>query len=399
MISQRTLFLQHVGQTTTCPMGLEIDHAKGIFIYDKSGRKYIDLVSGVSVSNVGHCHPKVIEAIKEQAEKYMHLMVYGEYIQEPQVNFAKSIIDLLPKSLQSVYFVNSGSEAIEGAMKLAKRVTGRREILAFANAYHGSTQGALSIYGGDELKKAVQPLLPEIDFMEFNQLKTLERITKKTACVVMEVIQAEAGIHVADVEFLKTVRNRCNETGTLLFFDEIQTGFGRTGKMFAFEHYQVVPDILCLAKGMGGGMPIGAFVSSKSVMDTLTNNPALGHITTFGGHPVSCAAGLASLNIIKTESLHIEANIKGQMFRNLLKHKLIDQIRGKGLFLAVEMNPNVDMNKFFKICLSKGIIYDFFLFTQTAFRIAPPLTITSNEIVLVSQLLMEAMNETLLDND
>ncbi len=393
MVSQRTLFLQHVGQTSCCPMALEVDHAKGIYIYDKTGKEYIDLVSGVSVSNVGHCHPKVIDAIKKQSEKYMHLMVYGEYVQEPQVNFAKSIVDVLPEKLQSVYFVNSGSEAIEGAMKLAKRFTGRREILAFNKAYHGSTHGALSIYGGDNLKKSVQPLLPEIGFMDYNKPEDIDKITDKTACVVMEVIQAEAGIYCADTDFLNAVRNKCNQTGTLLVFDEIQTGFGRTGKMFAFEHYGVVPDILCTAKGMGGGMPIGAFISSKQIMDTLTINPALGHITTFGGHPVSCAAGLASLMVIKNDKLHINANNKGQLFRNLLNHRLIDHIRGKGLFMAVEMKPEVDMDKFYEICLSKGIIYDFFLFSRTAFRIAPPLTITDTEIEKISKLLLKAMDE------
>jgi acetylornithine/succinyldiaminopimelate/putrescine aminotransferase len=372
-------------------MGLEIERAKGIYLYDKEGKEYIDLVSGVSVSNVGHCHPKVVEAIKIQAEKYMHLMVYGEYVQEPQVNFATAMVDVLPESMQSVYFVNSGSEAIEGAMKLAKRSTGRREILAFQKSYHGSTHGALSIYGGDDLKMAVQPLLPEVDFMEFNNLDSLKRISEKTACVVMEVIQAEAGIISADVEFLTAVRKKCDETGTLLVFDEVQTGFGRTGKMFAFEHYNIIPDILCLAKGMGGGMPIGAFVSSKSIMDTLTNNPALGHITTFGGHPVSCAAGFASLNVIRDEELHIEANRKGQLFRSLLNHNAIDHMRGKGLFIAVELKPEIDADRFFEICIEKGIIYDFFLFTHSAFRIAPPLTISDEEITKVSKLLLEAM--------
>ncbi len=393
MVSQRTLFLQHVGQTSCCPMALEVDYAKGIYIYDKTGKEYIDLVSGVSVSNVGHCHPKVIDAINKQSQKYMHLMVYGEYVQDPQVNFAKSIIDVLPQKLQSVYFVNSGSEAIEGAMKLAKRFTGRPELLAFNKAYHGSTHGALSLFGGDELKKSVQPLLPQVDFMDFNELGTLNKITDKTACVVMEVIQAEAGIYCANNDFLKAVRDKCNKTGALLIFDEIQTGFGRTGKMFAFEHYGIVPDILCTAKGMGGGMPIGAFISSKKIMDTLTTNPALGHITTFGGHPVSCAAGLASLNIIINENLHADANNKGQLFRNLLNHDLIDHIRGKGLFLAVEMKPKVDMDKFYEICLGKGIIYDFFLFSRSAFRIAPPLTITDSEIEKISKLLLSAMDE------
>ncbi|MGD9993493.1 MAG: aspartate aminotransferase family protein [Salinivirgaceae bacterium] len=395
MISQRTLFLQHVGQTSPCPMGLEIDRAEGIYLYDIQGKTYIDLVSGVSVSNVGHCHPKVVDAVKAQAEKYMHLMVYGEFIQQPQVNFAKAIIDLLPESFQSIYFVSSGSEAIEGALKLAKRATGRKEILAFKNAYHGSTHGALSIYGGTELNKAVQPLLPGVAFMEFNKPESLHLITDKTACVVMEVIQAEAGIIPANREFLAEVRERCNQTGTLLIFDEVQTGFGRTGSMFAFEHYQIAPDIICFAKGMGGGMPIGAFASSKELMDTLTNNPTLGHITTFGGHPVSCAAGLAALNIIKDENLHLKAEAKGELFRKLLKHKAIQEIRGSGLFLAIEMIPSFKRDVFFAKCLEKGLIYDFFLFSDSAFRIAPPLTITETEIEKVAGIILRAMDESL----
>ena len=395
MISQRTLFLQHVGQTSPCPMGLEIDRAEGIYLYDIQGKTYIDLVSGVSVSNVGHCHPKVVDAVKAQAEKYMHLMVYGEFIQQPQVNFAKAIIDLLPELFQSIYFVSSGSEAIEGALKLAKRATGRKEILAFKNAYHGSTHGALSIYGGTELNKAVQPLLPGVAFMEFNKPESLHLITDKTACVVMEVIQAEAGIIPANRAFLAEVRERCNQTGTLLIFDEVQTGFGRTGRMFAFEHYQIAPDIICFAKGMGGGMPIGAFASSKELMDTLTNNPTLGHITTFGGHPVSCAAGLAALNIIKDENLHLKAEAKGELFRKLLKHKAIQEIRGSGLFLAIEMIPSFKRDVFFAKCLEKGLIYDFFLFSDSAFRIAPPLTITETEIEKVAGIILRAMDESL----
>jgi acetylornithine/succinyldiaminopimelate/putrescine aminotransferase len=374
-------------------MGLEIVKAEGIYLYDKKGRQYIDLVSGVSVSNVGHCHPKVVEAVQAQAAKYMHLMVYGEFVQEPQVNFAKQIVDLLPEKFQSVYFVNSGSEAIEGAMKLAKRVTGRREILAFKKAYHGSTQGALSIYGGDELKKSVQPLLPEIDFMTFNNSETLSLITNKTACVVMEVIQAEAGIVPAEKEFLEAVKVKCIETGTLLVFDEVQTGFGRTGKMFGFEHYGVEPDIICFAKGMGGGMPIGAFVSSKELMDTLTNKPALGHITTFGGHPVSCAAGLASLKVILEEKLYEKAEQKEMLFRSLLRHKAIKEIRGRGLFLAIEMVSGFNMTAFFNLCVEQGIIYDFFLFNDSAFRIAPPLTISEPEIEKIDPILLKIMDE------
>ncbi len=393
MISQKTLFLQHVGQTSPCPLALEIEKAKGIFLYDKSGKKYIDLVSGVSVSNVGHCHPKVVNAVKEQVEKYMHLMVYGEYVQDPQVNFAKAIVDSLPAHFESVYFVNSGSEAIEGALKLAKRVTGRREILAFNKAYHGSTHGAISIYGGDELKKAIQPLLPEVGFMDFNNTESLNRITNKTACVVMEVIQAEGGIISAEQDFIEAVRTKCNETGTLLIFDEIQTGFGRTGKLFAFEHYNIEPDIICFAKGLGGGMPVGAFVSSKEIMNTLTYNPALCHITTFGGHPVSCAAGNAALSVLNDENLVEKANAKGDLFRTLLKHDSIDHIRGKGLFLAVELKPEINIDNFLNICVKKGIIFDMFLFNRTSFRIAPPLTISNDEIHMIVEILLEALNE------
>ncbi len=393
MISQKTLFLQHVGQTSPSPLAIEIDRAEGIYLYDKSGKRYIDLVSGVSVSNVGHCHPAVTEAVKNQVDKYMHLMVYGEYVQDPQVNFAKAIVDALPEQFESVYFVNSGSEAIEGAMKLAKRVSGRGEILAFNKAYHGATHGALSIYGGEELKKAVQPLLPQIGFMDFNQLASLQKITEKTACVVMEVIQAEGGIVCADPEFMQAVRKRCDETGALLVFDEIQTGFGRTGKMFAFEHYGVAPDIICFAKGLGGGMPVGAFVSSKEIMNTLTFNPALGHITTFGGHPVSCAAGLAAFEVLQKEELAEKANAKGQMFRDLLLHESIDHIRGKGLFLAVELKPEIDIDVFLEVCVRKGIIFDLFLFNRSSFRIAPPLTLSEEEIKMIASLLLEAISE------
>lgn len=392
MISQKSLFLQYVGQTSPSPMALEIEKAKGIYLYDRSGKKYIDLVSGVSVSNIGHCHPKVVNAVKQQAEKYMHLMVYGEYVQEPQVKFAKKIIDSTPDKFESVYFVNSGSEAIEGAMKLAKRYTGKREILAFKNAYHGSTHGALSIYGGTEMTKAVQPLLPEIGFMEFNNVKSLERITDKTACVVMEVIQAEGGIIMADMEFLSAIRKKCDDVGALLVFDEIQTGFGRTGKLFAFEHYNIIPDILCIAKGMGGGMPIGAFVSSKEIMATLTINPVLGHITTFGGHPVSCAAGLAALEVVLEEGLPEKANDKGELIRKLLKHKAIDHLRGAGLFIAVELKSEYDIDLFLEKCLEVGLIFDLFLFNRTSFRIAPPLTTTNQEIELIVDKLIQALD-------
>lgn len=381
MISQRNLFLQYIGQTSEMPLSLEIERAEGIYLYDRFGKKYIDLVSGVSVSNVGHCHPKVVEAVKKQAETYMHLMVYGEYVQEPQVKFAKKIIEELKTNLESVYFVNSGSEAIEGALKLAKRYTGRQEIIACKKAYHGSTHGALSIYGGEELKKAVKPLLPKVKFIEFNTLKDLEVLSKDTACVVVEVIQGEAGIVAATTDFLQKLRKKCNELGILLIFDEIQTGFGRTGKFFAFQHYNITPDILCVAKAMGGGMPIGAFIAPKKIMDTLTHNPVLGHITTFGGHPVSCAAGLAALNVLIDEKLCEKANEKGKYIVEKLKsHHCIDHIRGKGLFLAVELTSQYSVEELKNKCLENGLVFDPFLFDNKAFRIAPPLTITLEEI-------------------
>ncbi len=396
MVSQRTLFLQHVGQTSPAPLCLEIEKAEGIYIYDKSGKQYIDMVSGVSVSNVGHCHPQVVDAVKKQTEKYMHLMVYGEYVQEPQTQFAKTLIDNLNGDFESVYFVNSGSEAIEGALKLAKRFTGRQEIVAFRNAYHGSTHGALSIYGGEELNKAVKPLLPKVKFLNFNNMEDLEQLSTDTACVVAEVIQAEGGIIAAQKEFLQTLRNKCNELGILLIFDEIQTGFGRTGKLFAYEHYNITPDILCVAKAMGGGMPIGAFISKKHVMDTLTTNPALGHITTFGGHPVSCASGLAALNIVVDNNLHNKANEKGKYITDAIKnHPTIDNLRGSGLFIAVQLKKEFSINKLRDICLNNGLIFDPFLFDDQSFRIAPPLTITEEELNIVIDKVIKSLNSLL----
>lgn len=393
MVSQRTLFLQHVGQTSETPLAIEIERAKGIYLYDTSGKEYIDLVSGVSVSNVGHCHAKVVNAVKEQAEKYMHLMVYGEYVQKPQVQFAKALIDNLKEGFESVYFVNSGSEAIEGALKLAKRFTNRKNIVAFRNAYHGSTHGALSIYGGEELNKAVKPLLPNVSFMDFNNMQDIDKLTEETACVVAEVIQAEGGIVAADDVFLKALHKKCSDLGILLIFDEIQTGFGRTGKLFAFEHYGVKPDILCVAKAMGGGMPIGAFISSKKIMDTLTVNPALGHITTFGGHPVSCAAGLAALNVLIDENLVEQSNKKGEYIVNAIKNnETIDHIRGSGLFLAVELKPKYSVDKLREKCLDAGLIFDPFLFDTQSFRIAPPLTVTYNELDKIIDKLLKSLN-------
>ena len=393
MLNNRQLFIQHLAVPADIPDALEIVRAEGIFLYDTEGKAYIDLVSGVSVSNVGHRHPKVVQAIEEQLKKYMHLMVYGKYIQSPQVKLAGKLTSLLPENLQSVFFVNSGSEAIEGAVKLAKRITGRREIVAFKNAYHGSTHGALSILGNEEMKYAYRPLLPGIRFLSFNRREDLQNITDKTAAVVIEPIQAEAGILIPDKTYMKALRKRCDETGTLLIFDEVQMGFGRTGKLFAFEHFDIVPDILCLAKAMGGGMPIGAFVASKEHMNSLTHNPALGHITTFGGHPVSCAAALASLEVILDENLTEQANSKGIQFKDRLElHAKVDHIRQAGLMLAVELKPEFSIPKLVKILQQNGLIVDQFLFNDHSFRIAPPLTITNEEIDMVIEKVAKSLD-------
>ena len=380
MLTQRQLFLKYNAQTSTTPLLLEFVKAKGMYMYDVDGKKYMDLIAGIGVSNVGHCHPTIVEAIKKQAETYMHLMVYGEFVQTPQINFAKALADVLPVNLNCTYFVSSGSEAIEGAMKLAKRYTNRTAIIAYKNSYHGSTHGALSLMGNEEFKQAYRPLLPDITFINFNHLPDLDQITTATAAVFIETIQGEAGIRVPSITYLQALRKKCTETGALLVFDEIQCGFGRTGKMFGFEHFDVVPDILLLAKGIGGGMPIGAFISSKEIMSVLSENPILGHITTFGGHPVSCAAGLATLNTILTENLVTDVEKKGQLFKTLLKHPAIKQVRGKGLMLAVEFDSYETNKRIIDACIADGIITDWFLHCSNSMRIAPPLIITEEEI-------------------
>lgn len=385
-LTNRELFYQYLALPSEVPHALEIVKAKGIMLYDVNGEEYIDLVSGVSVSNVGHSHPEVIEAVKKQSEQYMHLMVYGKYIQSPQVQLAGEMAKHLPEALQSVYFVNSGSEAIEGALKLAKRITGRTEMIAFKNAYHGSTHGALSMLGNEEMKYAYRPLLPDIRFLHFNHTADLAQITHQTACVLVEPVQAEAGIIIPDKEYMQALRHRCNQTGSVLIFDEVQMGFGRTGKLFAFENFEVIPDILCLAKAMGGGMPIGAFTSSKENMQLLTHHPALGHITTFGGHPVSCAAALAAFKIILREKLHETADFKGKLFVELLqKQPLIKEIRQIGLMLAVELVEDAVADKLVDKLFENRMVVDRFLFNNTAFRIAPPLTITEKEIRMIAQ--------------
>jgi len=391
MLTQRQIFFNHLAQTSETPLALEIEKAEGIYLVDVSGKRYMDLISGISVSNVGHRHPKVIAAIHNQLDKYMHLMVYGEFIQSPQVQLAKLLADNLPKNLSSVYFVNSGSEAIEGAMKLAKRFTGRTEIISFKNGYHGSTHGSLSIMGNEDFKNAFRPLLPDVRQIEYNNPDDLKYITSETAGVIVETIQGEAGAVVQKNDFLKLLQNRCNEVGALLVADEIQCGFGRTGKLFAFEHYNFIPDIICLAKGMGGGMPIGAFISSKEIMHCLSNNPLLGHITTFGGHPVCCAASIATLTVLLEENLIEQVETKEKLFRSLLKHPKIKSINGKGLLLALEFESYELNKKIIDKCITKGVVTDWFLFNSHSMRIAPPLTITEEEIKAACQIILDCI--------
>lgn len=393
MISLRSLFLQHVAQTSETPVGLEVERAEGVFIYDYSGKAYLDLISGVSVSSIGHCNPKVVDAVKVQAEKYMHLMVYGEYIQTPQVEYARLLAKQLPETLSQVYFVNSGSEANEGALKLAKRYTGRTELVGFVNAYHGSTHGALSMMGDELFKNAFRPLLPDTRHLPFNNIESLDLISSRTAAVLVEPQQGEAGAIVPNHDFLVALRKKCNETGALLIFDEVQTGFGRSGSLFAFQRFGVIPDIFTIAKGMGGGMPIGAFVSSKEIMQCLKTNPVLGHITTFGGHPVSCAAALATLNVLLESNYIEEVASKEELFRKRLVHPKIQEVRGVGLLLAVELGSASMVQKVIKGALNRGILLDWFLFCDTAFRIAPPLIITSDQIEMACKALLEAIDE------
>ena len=394
MPSNKEIFLRHLGQTSPAPLGIEIESAEGVKMYGKDGKTYIDLVSGVSVSNLGHHHPQIIEAIKEQVDKYMHLMVYGEIVQSPQVKFAKLLTDQLPESLNSVYLVNSGSEAIEGAMKLAKRLTGRGEIISCKNAYHGGTHGALSIMGSETFKTAFRPLLPDTNLIEYNNFDDIQNITNKTACLIIEPIQGEGGIISPKDGYLKAIRERCNETETILVFDEIQTGFGRSGKLFAFQKYNVVPDIMCIAKAMGGGMPIGGFVSSYEKMRSLTYDPVLGHITTFGGHPVSAAAAYAHLKfLVDNPEVISEAENKAQLFYNRINtHPLVKEIREDGFFMAVELGDGELVSKMADLLLQNGIVTDLFLFNKTAFRISPPLPMTEEEINEASDIIIKCLN-------
>ena len=381
MASNRHLFLKHLAQTSDAPYLTEIERAEGIYLYGPGGKVYVDLVSGVSVSNLGHGNPKVLEAIRAQADRYLHLHVYGEFIQEPQVRLAEALAGILPENLSCTYFVNSGSEAVEGALKLARRHTGRHRVVAFRNAYHGSTLGALAVMGGEGYRNAFRPLPPGTILLDFNDFRALHEIDRSVAAVVMEPVQGEAGIILPAEGFLKEVRERCSASGTMLVFDEVQTGFGRTGKMFAFEHWDLVPDVLVLAKALGGGMPLGAFIASGEIMKSLRSNPPLGHITTFGGHPVCCAAGLAALQVLTSDDLPGLASEKEKLFREHLSHPSIREIRGMGLYLAVELGEAEKTARFIRLALGEGIISDTFLFRESAFRISPPLTITGKEIL------------------
>jgi len=393
MLTNRQLFLQHLGQTSVTPLMLEITRAEGIYMFGPGGKKYIDLISGVSVSNTGHCHPKVTEAVKNQVDLYMHLMVYGELIQNPQVKYAERLKGILPSGLDSCYFVNSGSEAVEGALKLAKRYTGRSRIISFRNSYHGSTHGALSIQGNETYKNAFRPLLPDTFLLNFNDIEALDAIDKSVACVIVEPVQGEGGIIFPENDFLSKLRNKCDSTGSLLIFDEIQTGFGRLGRMFAIDRFGVRPDILLLAKALGGGMPLGAFISSVEVMSSLVTNPSLGHITTFGGHPVCCAAGLASLNVIIEEGLAEKSNLKSDLFKEKLVHPLISEVRGEGLFLAVRVNDPSYIPYIIAHAPDYGLVLDYFLFCNDAFRIAPPLIINDNQITDACNSLMKLLDD------
>ena len=393
MLSNRQLFFENLAQTSDYPLTLEIERASGCWLYSPGGKKYLDLIAGVSVSNTGHNNPAVISAVKDQADTHLHLMVYGEFIQKPQVRLAEMLCRFLPGNLNSVFFTNSGSEAVEGAIKLSRRYTGRHEIISFNNAYHGSTLGALSVTGNETQKRAFRPLVPSVRHLDFNCTASLSEISRDTACVLVEPVQGEAGIILPDAGFLHKLREKCQQQGAMLIFDEIQTGFGRTGRLFAMDLFEVVPDIVLFAKSLGGGLPLGAFVSSKKIMSSLCNNPALGHITTFGGHPLSCAAGLASLKYIIDNDLVSMVEKKGLLFRKLLDHPSIREIRGMGLLMAVELEDEDIVKRLIEKCIDKGLVTDWFLFNGKCFRISPPLIISEKETEFACNVILESLNE------
>jgi acetylornithine/succinyldiaminopimelate/putrescine aminotransferase len=379
-MTQRQLFLNHIAQTTSSPLMLEIVRAQGVFMFDNEGKQYIDMISGISVSNVGHCHPKVVEAIQKQSETFMHLMVYGEYIYSPQVLLAQELLTILPNSLDNFYFTNSGTEAVEGALKLAKRSTGRHEIISFKNAYHGSTAGALSIMGSETYKMNYRPLIPGHSHIAYNHEPDLEKITPQTAAVVVEMVQAEAGIVPGHIEFIQKLKAKCQEVGALLIADEIQTGCGRTGRFFAFEHYSIVPDILLIGKGFGGGMPIAAFIANKELMAQLSHNPILGHLSTFGGNAVCCAAALATIKVIKEEISMHDVESKGAYLQEKLEAKGYKNIRRKGLMMSIDFGSQEKNFEAVADFIQKGVITDWFLFNTQSMRICPPLNISYDEL-------------------
>tara|TARA_B100000768_G_scaffold12022_1_gene11767 strand:- start:467 stop:1648 length:1182 start_codon:yes stop_codon:yes gene_type:complete len=393
MFNSRDIFKKNQAQTFPFPSCLEISSAKGSYIYDINGKKYLDFIAGVSACPLGHSNPHITDAIKEQLDKYSHVMVYGEYVQSPQYKLAKLLADNLPQNLSTTYFTSSGTEAIEGAMKLAKRATGKSEIISCKGSYHGSTHGALSIMGNEEYKAMYRPLLPSCNQIIYNSVDSLVNITNKTAAVVIEPIQGATGFVTPSDNFLQKVREKCNETGSLLIFDEIQTCFGRIGTLFGFEKYDVIPDIICIAKAMGGGMPIGAFISSWELMNLLTFNPKLGHITTFGGHPVSCAASLATLEYLLSCNIMKEVEKKEVLFRKYLQHEKIKEIRGQGLMISLEFHDEKLAQNVVEKSIEKGLILFYFLFTKTAIRISPPLTITEEEIIKGCKIILKTLDE------
>lgn len=386
-------FQKYQAQTSPYPLGIEVSHAIGSYIYDTNNKKYLDFVAGVSACTLGHQNKRVNDAIKNQLDKYSHVMVYGEYSQNPAVEFCKLLASLLPKPLEKTYLVNSGTEATEGALKLARRVTGRSQLISCNNAYHGNTMGSMSVMGFEERKRAFRPLIPDVDFITFNNEEDLKKITTKTAGIILESIQGGAGFIQPENGFLKKVRERCTEVGAMMIIDEIQPGFGRTGKLFGFENYDVVPDIIILGKGMGGGMPVGAFTASSEMMDLLSDNPKLGHITTFGGHPVIAAASLATLQEITETDLIPQTLEKETLFRSLLVHPLIKEIRGRGLMLAAMTEDAEITNQIILKCQDKGLILFWLLFEGKAIRITPPLTISEAEIKEGCAIMLEVMDE------
>ena len=392
-MNQRELFLRHVGQTSPAPLALEIVKADCATLYDAAGKEYIDLIGGISVANIGHRHPKVIAAIQQQLEAYLHIMVYGEFVEAPQVRYAKLLTEYLPASLNSVYFTNSGTEAVEGAMKLAKRVTNRTQIIAFNQSYHGSTQGALSIVGDEYWRNAFRPLLPDVLHLAYNNFDSLNEITGQTACVVAETVQAEAGIKAPDTAWIQALRKKCADTGTLLILDEIQAGFGRTGKLWGFEHFDIVPDILLLGKALGAGMPLGAFIADKKLMDAFTDNPVLGHITTFGGHPVCCAAGMAGMKALLEDGWIGKVKGKEELFTSRLVHPKIKTVRSFGLWMAVEFDSFETNKKVIDACIANGVLTDWFLFASGCLRISPPLIISEEQIEKACEIIIKACND------